>query len=415
MFDYKYGQPTDRLKLKPESLFRRLRSPSAPPDPVLTQVFPYISGLELVKSFLSVSHQWYQTIEQPQIWQLQTQSLTHNASGLYDSQANKVKSAYKRLLQVSKHAQIETESAANGLKITDFDEKHVENACWKFVYWYILVKTCLECGQPEGKMRFTQLLRRALCGNCRKLDKYQMIDHNAALKEFGITKKDLNRYQIDGLRVADPLNEGKKMFVYYKTDINRLILLKSREEKYSKPPVTKENKREKGVEVRKKLLLDSLNTLDITDMTFIADLVDKTESWGREYIEGTVKISPKKLVTKVENAYKKWVSDKKNGSNRRSRGFEGNITSINVKRMQTRPTPCVPVTKQRKLTEEDYAYRRQELMDRLSRMGVTEDQVEFEDPDEEAYKYVHGERTEIGPVAGAIWRKLRPGLIPGAL
>lgn len=361
-------------------------------------------------------------MEQAEVWKPQTAGLSDQAEGLFDTIGNRVKAAHKRLIQAESHKQTLEETAAPTLTPSALAESHVLSACWKYVYWYFLVKTCLECGQPEGKMRFTQLLRRAMCGNCRKLEKYQMIDHHAALRDHGITKKDLNRFKIDGLRISDPLRDGKQLYVYYKTAIEALLRQKNstapdpppRPPRPSKPPpVSLEAKQAQRRAQRREAVLAGLKTLSLSETAFARDILETADSWAALYIAGEVRVTASKLTVRLENQYRKWENDRLGGpASRRSKGYEGDITSQRVQRPKAVSEPSVCLdngpAKKRKLTEEDFVQRRNELVARLAQMGVCADTVEFEDPDEEAYKYVHGLLQDIGPVAGAIWRKNRP-------
>jgi hypothetical protein len=390
---------------------------------VLVPVLAFLQGLELAQTVNRVAQQWYQTVEQADSWKLQAVALSEQAEGLFDTLGNRVKSTHKRLIQAESHKQTLDETAAATLTASALDPNHLLSACWKFVYWYVLVKTCSECGQPDGKMRFTQLLRRALCGNCRKLEKYQMIDHHAALKDYGITKKDLNRFKIDGLRISDPLRDGKQLYVYYKTAIEALLKQKNRTipeappkarpVRPTKPPsISLEERAAQRKSQRRESVLATLKKLSISETPFARDLLESVDSWAALYIAGEIRVSPSKLTMRLENLYRKWENDRLGGpASKRSKGYEGDITSQRVQRPK-HPEPINLITdepvKKRKLTESDFVQRRDELIARLAQMGVPADSVEFEDPDEEAYKYVHGLMMDIGPVAGAIWRKNRP-------
>ena len=361
-------------------------------------------------------------MEQVEVWKPQAAALSDRAEGLFETIGNRVKAAHKRLIQAESHTQTLDETAAPTLTPSTLSESHVLSACWKFLYWHSLVKTCLECGQPEGKMRFTQLLRRAMCGNCRKLEKYQMIDHHAALRDHGVTKKDLNRFKIDGLRISDPLRDGKQLYVYYKTAIEALLKQKNctlpepppRPPRPTKiPPVSLEVKKAQRRAQRRECVLAALKTLSISETAFARDLLETPDSWAAQYISGQIRVSSSKVPIRLENQYRKWENDRMGGpASRRSKGYEGDITSLRVQRPKPPSEPSLSQAslpaKKRKLTEDDFVQRREELIARLAQMGVCADTVEFEDPDEEAYKYVHGLMQDIGPVAGAIWRKNRP-------
>lgn len=223
MYDYKYGRPTQNLKLGPKSLLSRLAL-STHASPVLVHVFRYVAGHAVAKHCVLVNRQWYMTAAQPDVWQAQCQQIgrVELVKKLFDQLSTKLKNLQKQMKTSDNQPRVREEAECLLVSGGNFSAEDITAATWKFVYWNLLVKTCLECGQMEGKMRFTTLLQRALCGNCRKLEKYQMTDHIAAERDYGITRKDLNNSSLEGLKISDPAERGKYLFVYYTADILRL-------------------------------------------------------------------------------------------------------------------------------------------------------------------------------------------------
>lgn len=164
------------------------------------------------------------------------------------------------------------------------------------------------------------------------------------------------------------------------------------------------------------MIYKTLEDLNITDTDFIADLMEDQNNWVPLYYAGKIRVPRPRMLIRLERCYGKWMAARAGtvpgSSSKRTKTAEAVITSQKVARDKA-PVPVAPPApaapqKKKKLTEDDFAARKQDLIDRLAKMGVPEEKVEFEDPDEGAYKYIHGLTDEIGPVAGAIWRKNKP-------
>jgi len=455
MYDYKYGRSTKHLRREPMQVLGRLRVQESP-SPVLGHVFEFLPGYLLLQLSSHLGRQWYSTLMQSRLWKSQSQSLgpASALSPLYDHLSIQVRA--HQLQQASLHVSDQHCIVISGL---GFKDEEAETATWLLVYWNLLFKSCACCA-GSVKLRFTQLLQRALCKQCSRKEDYLMIGHKAACKEFGVTKQDLNRYKGEGLRISNPERPGKTLFVYYKAEIRRIQSRKAADpcppllpalpstntetppeprphkhhkshskpkKEHIKPPVlpkppkpikpTLSNAELEEIKLAQKreLIHAALSQLNITDQAFISDLFTSEHNWVAQYYSGRIRISPNRMMIRVETHYKKWCMTRSGWapSRRRPRYIEAlkclKVPKPDPAKVIAAITPAPKPDKKRPLTEEDKAMRRTELLDRLLRMGVQPDKANLEDPEDAGYKYIHGlSSEEIGPVAGAIWRKNKP-------
>lgn len=450
MYDYKYGRATKHLRREAMQVLSRLHVQESP-SPVLGHVFEFLPGHLLLRLSSHLGRQWYSTLMQSRLWKSHCLSLGPQCaiSPLYDNLSIQVRS--RQLQQASLQVNSQHTIVISGLR---FKDEEAETATWLLVYWNLFFKTCIGCG-GSAKLRFTQLLQRALCKDCSRTEDFAMIDHKAASKELGVTKQDLNRYKAEGLRISNPDRPGKTLFVYYKshicdiqkrksleppgtselplvstTVIERVKVPKVKKQKFPpmpKPPKPPKPAKESKLSItpteleeiklaqKRELILEAINQLNITDQDFIDELFSSEHNWVGQYYSGRIKVPPSRMIIRVETHYKKWSMTKSGWApSRRRPRFSDALTCHKIAKTEIQKAilPALAVAKQEKkrpLTEEDKAQRRTELLDRLLRMGVQPDRVNLDDADDVAYKYIHGlTNDDIGPVAGAIWRKNKP-------
>jgi hypothetical protein len=462
MYDYKYGRSTKHLRREPMQVLGRLRVQESP-SPVMGHVFEFLPGYLLLQLSSHLGRQWYSTLMQFRLWKSQSHSLgpANALLPLYDHLSIQVRA--HQLQQASLHVSDQHCIVISGL---GFKDEEAETATWLLVYWNLLFKTCVNCA-GKSKLRFTQLLQRVLCKQCSRKEEYAMVGHKAASKDFGVSKQDLNRYKVEGLRISNPDRPGKTLFVYYKAEIRRIQAKKATDPlppplptpslpsastdippsdipkppkhhkshskpkqdrpKVEKPPpvpkppkppkptITPAELEEIKLAQKRELIHAALSQLNITDQEFINELFTSEYNWVAQYYSGRIRISPSRMIIRVETHYKKWCMTRSGWapSRRRPRYIEA-LKCLKVPKTETTKviaaiTSAPKPDKKRPLTEEDKAQRRTELLDRLLRMGVQPGQANLEDPEDVGYKYINGIGSEeIGPVAGAIWRKNKP-------
>jgi hypothetical protein len=224
-----------------------------------------------------------------------------------------------------------------------------------------------------------------MCFSCAKLPKYGMISLDNVEIEHHISRRQINESQIEGLRVPDPNEAGKQMFVYYIFDILRLkktLEAESREDGLIRNELQERRRTEMIYVMKKEGFFDD----------FIYLCLDTEGSLAHNYVLGKSKMPASKIVKKLYSKFEKW------------KDAEHDDDPL------PEPEAILPLKRPKVvLSNEEKSKRKQELVERLLVMGVSTDDIGLEDPDSVANAFIDGRTKEdLGPVAGAIWREHRP-------
>ena len=213
-----------------------------------------------------------------------------------------------------------------------------------------------------------------------------MISLENAQLEYGITKNHINNSQIEGLRVPDPGEIGKFMFVYYVSDIIQLkhrINAKKREDGGNKTELHEKRRAELIIQMKKAKIADK----------FIEIALDTEGSLAYNYIIGKSKMPASKIAAKLLDKFEKWKEAENDDDE-----------------ILPEPELILPLKRPKViLNQEEKMMRKMELIDRLLMMGVNSDNIGLDDPESIAVAYIEGRTKEdLGPVAGSIWRDHKP-------
>lgn len=373
MFDYHYGTSTKKFRQDIDAMKPKLEISKSSSARTISEIFKYCHGLDIVTLCL-VSKLWYAASWCSGLWEELAYSIGNSdrIQVLIELSESKLRTYERRLKK-------------NDLSELFPNEDIRETLRWKFVYGQLLYNTCCECGVQESKLRFLPILQLSICFPCAKLPKYSMISLENVEIEYHLSRKQINESQIEGLRVPDPNEAGKQMFVYYVTDIVRLkkrLEAESREDSQVKNEL-QERRRTEMVYIMKKEGFDD---------DFIYMCLDTEGSLAHNYVMGKSKMPAGKIVKKLFSKYEKWKDTEQDDE------------------PLPEPEAIFPLKKPRMaLNAEERLKRKQELVERLLVMGVSSDDIGLEDPDSIANAYIEGRTKEdLGPVAGSIWRDHRP-------
>ena len=342
MYDYHYGTSTKKFKQDLDKMKPKLSLQVSQISKIYSHILKFCHGLDSI-SASQVSKAWYTATWSVTLWQDHCNTL-----GEFDR--------IQVLLELaeSKFRTFERRAKKQDLEdlFPDLDTK--ETLKWKLVYGQLLYNTCSHCKIPENKLRFLPILQKSLCFSCAKLPAFAMITLENAEIEYKITRKQINDVQLEGLRVPDPEEPGKFMYVYYISDI---LHVKS------------------SMELRKR-----------------EDGLVKTELHERRRTELIYSMKSVGFDDKLQVKYEKWKE------------------SDQEDEVLPEPEEILPLKRPRiSLSSEEKLKRKIELVDRLLMMGVNSDNIGLEDPDSLASAFIEGRtKEEIGPVAGAIWREHKP-------
>lgn len=373
MFDYHYGTSTKNFRQEIESMKPALPIHKSQQARIISEILKFCHGLDVI-SCSQVNKTWYAASWTNQLWEELALNIgkSDRIQVLLELSESKLRTYERRLKK-------------NDISELFPDEDILETLRWKFVYGQILYNTCCECGIQEHKLRFLPILQRSMCFSCAKLPKFVMISLDDAEIEYNISRKQINESQVEGLRVPDPNEPGKHMFVYYTFAISRLkkqLDSQNQEEGQIKNEL-QERRRTEMIYIMKKEGIDDY---------FISICLDTEGSLAYNYVMGKSKMPVGKILKKLITKYEKWKDTEQEDD--------------------TLPEPeeILPLKRPRiNLNAEDRAKRKMELVERLLLMGVSTDDIGLEDPESIANAYIDGRTKEdLGPVAGAIWRDHRP-------
>ena len=374
MFDYTYGTPTKKFKQEIEKMKPRLPLRSQPECKTLVLVLRFLHGLE-VNIMSEVSKLWYSASWTPVLWQSLAEAI---------GEKGRINALCE--LADSKLRTFERRSAKQDLSDLMPNTEVRDSLRWKLVYGQLLYSTCSHCKIAENKLRFLPILQKALCYNCAKLPNFTMISLEDAEIEYGVSRKHVNDHQLEGLRVPDPGDSGKFIFVYYMNDILRLKRITEVKKKEDKGKNTELH------EKRRFELISCMKKEGIEDR-FISICMESEGSLAYNYILGKSRMPAAKIAKKMLSKYDKWKeSDEEEDE------------------ALPEPEIIMPLKRPKiELTTEDKVRRRVELIERLLVMGVSSDDIGLEDPESIANAYIEGRtREDLGPVAGSIWREKKP-------
>lgn len=304
---------------------------------------------------------------------------------LADSKIRLLEKEARRRINMTQYQDEEDLSSIVGAPaITDLSDRQKSGFKFRFVYAYLLFKTCYECSSPEQKLRFLPIKHFSLCHECSKLNKYDMINNETAELEYSVTKYDLNKHEIEGLKVPDPSKPGKSMLVYYLNDILHISRLKGD----NNPKITSVQKRE--LEDKRKVEIMYLLKQENIDDRFIEQFIYNEGTPGNNYIQGKSRRSVNQIVATIKKKYLKALQ-------------RSEIDEEETVRLQE-PEMIIPLKKPKlELDESQKNRRRAELTERISLMGIALHEVDMRDNDGIFMAYVNGRtKQELGQVAGAI-------------
>ena len=252
----------------------------------------------------------------------------------------------------------EASQIARSLVITETVRQLV---IYKSVYLSLLLKVCAHCSEVKTLLRFLPLAERSLCANCAGLARYQMMSFESAELELEVTPKELDR--VRGLRLPRSTKSGDPTYVYYVSDLLRLKGVEA------EIPV-----RDCTQELRRAELLRLVRRLGVEDRELLKQHFNFEGSLVYNFVQGTARSSAVRIARQLANHLKK------GGGVQRQR-----------------------------LTPEEMDSRREELVKRLTSMGLTVDKIGLDNPKSLANAYIHG-RTQkpLGRVAGTIWEENKP-------
>ena len=373
MFDYQYGTPTKKFKQEVEKMRAKLSVEPNQQSKVLTLIMKCMHGLDILTLSL-VSRLWYKASWSSDLWEYFCRGLSENSK--IEVLAELAESKIKTFERKSKKAQ----------DLSDLVQSSSKQALkWKLIYGQLLYNTCYSCKIQEGKLRFLSILQQSLCFLCAKKPLYSMISLENAELDYGVTRKQINDYQLEGLRIPDPNQTGKFMFVYYVEHILRLKRLADSKKTEGGQDKTefKERRRTELIYCMKKEGFDD---------AFIGICLDSVGSLAYNYILGKSKMNAIKIANKMRAKYEKW----------REVDQEDEVL--------LEPEAILPLKRpQVHLSPEEKTKRKIELVERLLIMGVNSNDIGLDETDSIATAFIEGRTKEdLGPVAGAIWREHKP-------
>lgn len=435
MFDYKYGIKTSEKSFPPTLFLRRVLDPPSEYRTLLN-IFTFLDPLEIIRTCSLINHRFHNATWRFELWKNISASLGHSERlQILESQAEAaVEKHFKKAKNNSFKILNETELCLIEYNPTPDYKQAIQ---YKIVFASLFFKTCSECGVPEKKLRYLPLLSKTLCFNCTKLEKYAMLSQETAELNYGITSKDLNLYKVPGLKVPNQYTPGKPMFVYYEKDIAAIW-----EKKTSSATFSEENL-SFAAENRKTQLIHCLKEEGVNDMEYIKRCVETQGAIGFQFVQGKSRQGAKKIAQSLK---KKWEKnrgmediERDNGRNRGSvrkkdkdtivlkkgdkkqseiegnskdRKYNKSLDIIEISDEDNSIANDEPkITKKPKLvlTPQQKSQRKQELIQRLSLMGVPEHKIGLDDPTSLANAFIEGRTKEfLGPIAGAIWRENKP-------
>lgn len=377
MYDYTYGTSTKKFKQEIEKMKPKLPLFVQAESKIISCVMRFLNGLD-VNSCAFVCKIWYNAAWSAVLWQ----ELCENIG-----QSGKIRALCE--LAESKLRTYDRRTKKNDLSELVPNVSTKEALKWKLIYGQLFYGTCSHCRIAENNLRFLPILQKTLCYTCAKLPNFTMISLENAEIEYGISRKQVNDYQIEGLRVPDPMETGKFIFVYYISDILRLKQLtevKKRSDKIYNTEVYEKRRAE----------LFSCMKKEGIDTNFINTCLESEGGLAYNYLLGKSKMPAAKIAKKVLVKYEKW----KEAENENEDDDEA----------LPEPEIILPLKRPKiELSAEELAKRKFELVERLLLMGVNSDDIGLDDKNSLAVAYIEGRTKEdLGPVAGSIWRDHRP-------
>ena len=372
MFDYEYGTTTTKYKIKINRIIPHLPIIKNSESKALSFVYGYLSGLEVLGLSL-VKKSWYTASWDQTLWR----------------KLSKVISTPELTDALFKEADLQIEKFLSKLKGEAKEISYIGTIKWKIIYIQLLYKYCSHCKSLDQKPKFLPILQKTICFNCAKLPDFAMISLENAMNEYGITKEDIEIFQLDGLRVAHTNKSGKFMNVYYLFDILKIVS-KTNPEKIEK----KINYR-KNIEERRRTEIVYYLKKEGVDDNFISMLLDTEGTLAHSYMLGKSKSTAHKIGTKLAKIY--WYEEKKKINKEKKE-----------KKLKEKGKPRKR-WKEETLTEEETIMRKIQLIDRLTLMGLDTEYLDFEDTEGLAYNFIHGKsKKDLGTTAGTIWREFKP-------
>ena len=374
MFDYQYGTSTKRYKEKISIMSPRLPTPVTPASRAMSFVFRFLSGHDVL-SLTIVNKSYYSGSWDTTLWRELSKNISNaeKCEELYRTTDNKI----EEYLNSNKKQNGENSS---GLTLTGTIK-------WRLVYMQILYKYCCNCGTDSQKLRFLPVMQRALCFPCAKLPDFAMISLENAINEYGVAKEDIDSYQLDGLSVPHTNGSGKFMFVYYLSDILRIINV-DKSEKISRKQVIRKNIEER----RRTELVYYMKQEGISD-DFINQCLELEGTLANSYMLGKSRMSSHKISIKMGKIFR--------------------LEERKAKKVMDTPKKNEDTPEKRRkikeFSEEDKTLRKIQLIERLTLMGLDTDNLDFDDTSSLAYSFIQGKtKKDLGFVAGAVWREFKP-------
>lgn len=373
MFDYQYGTSTKRYKEKINQMSPKFPTLTSPKSKAMSYVFAFLSGKEIL-SLSSVCKFYYSGSWDTTLWRKLSKSLFS---------PEKCEALYK--LAETKVQEFENSRGKNELLCAGTIK-------WRIVYIQLFYKFCFHCETTENKLRFLPVMQRTICFTCAKLPNFAMISLENAINEYGANKEDIDYHQLDGLSVPHTNRSGKVMFVYYLSDILRII------PKDWSGTIDKKKIRKNIEERRRTELVHYMQEEGISN-EFINDIIDCEGTIPHSFVLGKSRMSSHKIAVKMGKAFR--LQERKKIEKEKEK--EKKVKNIKKKE-------CTMERKKTNVSDEAKNLRKIQLIERLSLMGLDTDQIDFEDPESLAYEYVQGKsrKKDLGSIAGVLWREFKP-------
>ncbi|OMJ78444.1 hypothetical protein SteCoe_21727 [Stentor coeruleus] len=362
MFDYQYGVSTTKYKEKLKTMLPKLKFSTKNQSKTLSLVFRFIHGLEVLQLSL-INKNFYSASWDASLWNDLSKQLGNDKIDFLYSKASRSFDdfAEKILSQVS--------HCSRTIK-------------WRIVYINLLYKFCVKCDSSENKLRFLPILQRTLCFKCARSPEFSMISLENAQSEYGVKIEEIQRQQLEGLKVPHTHESEKYMYVFYTKDILNLVKMD--------PEKRKKIKMRTNVEEKRRTEIVYHMQKEGIDNDYINEYLNIEGSLPHNYVLGKSRQSANKIAQSMVKIYEK-DKEKKLLANDGSDEEQGEVKKKIV------------------LSEEEKIQRKVELIERLNIMGINTENINFDEKKGLIYMYINGRVSrDLGYVAGVVWKQYKP-------
>ena len=372
MFDYQYGCSTKSVRYRIKEMLPSLHVTQNTSTRVISLTMQFLPCFEVI-DLSYICKKWYHATWDTTLWREVSRSMTTEEvfTSIFALIDSKVKA-----FEASVQKQIEDTETFRKLS----DCIRYKLVCITYIY-----RHCLKCSSSEGKLRFMPILKRTLCFSCSKDPDFSMISLENAESEYHVSQCEIESQQLDGLRVPHTNNSGKFMFVYYLTDILKIVKSKD-------PNFAKAAQHRTCIEERRRTeIVWYMRELQIP-FDFIETYLNTEGTLAHNYMMGRSRMT----ADKVAKALAKIHFCEKRKEDSRSKADPQRSDSPKI-------------VKKVKLSEDDMVVRKMQLIDRLTLMGLDTEKIDFDDKSSLAYSYIVGRTSkELGVIAGKVWREFKP-------